>query len=481
MSKIAEEEKALQERLQSLADNPDWESSSDEEKTEQAILAKTKKGGSSTTLSKKLRQTKRNKSTKDNDDSHNDAPSNVLYIGHLPPQFEDEELNEFLRQFGKVLKVRVSRSKKTGRSRGYGFVQMATPAIAAIVADTMSGYIMFGQQRLVCHVLPNSKVHRKLFFHYKKKDKKNMPHLRQHKPLEKMKAITVRLVERERKKREKLLAMGIDYDFPGYEAAATSVDITKEDSANETEVKQGDMGKPSKRKNSTASMDSSASKSGQQTKEEESRRKSIDSGNDPIKKRKENSTSTVAANAKSPGQKEKEKESNRTERGVKAKKQRKDSTASAEGASEKLSSIAAKEKSKAKSGPRETEKAQDVTLAKKKRKESIASMGSAKSSSSAVMGEKKEKAELKEKTKNSTHANRKGNESIAHKAIETPPSRKRKDSVVSAASAHSEGSEKKSKLDVTGPNIPPKAKGQPHSETKKKKAKKASSTRRNSV
>lgn len=465
MSKIAEEEKALQERLQSLADDPDWESSSDEEKTEQAILAKTKKGSSSTTLSKKLRQTKRSKSTKDNgdDDAHNDAPSNVIYLGHLPPQFEEDELNEFLRQFGKVLKVRVSRSKKTGRSRGYGFVQMATPAIAAIVADTMSGYIMFGQQRLVCHVLPNSKVHRKLFFHYKKKEKKNMPHLRQHKPLEKMKAITVRLVERERKKREKLLAMGIDYDFPGYEAAASSVDATKEDSANDTEVKHGEKEKPSNRKNSTASMDSTASKSGTQKKDKEATRKSIDSVNDQEKKRKELSTSTVAANAKSSGPKEKE--SNKKERGDNAKKQRKDSTASAESTNEKLSQNAAKDKSKSKAEPIETENEKDAMLVKKKRKDSIASLGSARSSSGAVTGESRAKSEPKKKM---------------NAAIETPTSRKRKDSVASAGSAHTEGSKKKP--DGTGHNVPTLTKRQPHSEIKKKKAKRASSsTRRKSV
>lgn len=443
-------------------------------------MAKTKKGSSSTSLSKKLRQTKRSKSTKDNDDddAHNDAPSNVLYIGHLPPQFEDDELNEFLRQFGKVLKVRVSRSKKTGRSRGYGFAQMVTPAIAAIVADTMSGYIMFGQQRLVCHVLPNSKVHRKLFFQYKKKDKRNMPHLRQHKPLEKMKAITVRLVERERKKREKLLAMGIDFDFPGYEAAASSVDVTKEKLASETKAKNGDMEKPSKRKNSTTSMDSTASNMEQQRKEKETKRKSIDSENDQVKKRKELSASTVATNAKSPGQNEKE--LNKRDRGDKAKKQRKDSTASVEGTIEKSSSSAVKDKSKAKSKPMETQNDKDATLVKKKRKDSIASLGSAKSSSS--VGDSKAKTESKKKTKNSSLADRKGNESIAHTAIETPPSQKRKDSVASAASAHSDGSKKKSKLDVTMPNVPPKAKSQPHSETKTKKVKKSSSsTRRKSV
>ena len=49
----------------------------------------------------------------------------VIYIGHLPKGFEEAELRKFFEQFGKINKLRVSRSKKTGRTRGYAFLEFA--------------------------------------------------------------------------------------------------------------------------------------------------------------------------------------------------------------------------------------------------------------------------------------------------------------------------------------------------------------------
>jgi nucleolar protein 15 len=153
----------------------------------------------------------------------------VIYIGHLPALFGEQELSIFLKQFGKVLNVRVSRSKKTGGSRGYAFCQFQDPDVANIVAETLSGYLLFDakqhvRKRLVCHVVPNDKVHPKLFYgRYMKKiitkpaktstSSRSLP------------VITARLVKRERKKRKALEAAGIEYDFPGYEAGVKKLDI----------------------------------------------------------------------------------------------------------------------------------------------------------------------------------------------------------------------------------------------------------------
>ena len=52
-----------------------------------------------------------------------DGSKGLVYIGHLPKGFEEEELKKFFVQFGKISKLRVSRSKKTGRSRGYAFLE----------------------------------------------------------------------------------------------------------------------------------------------------------------------------------------------------------------------------------------------------------------------------------------------------------------------------------------------------------------------
>ena len=44
----------------------------------------------------------------------------VLYLGHLPRELGETELAHFLKQFGRVVNLRVARSKRTGNPRGFG-------------------------------------------------------------------------------------------------------------------------------------------------------------------------------------------------------------------------------------------------------------------------------------------------------------------------------------------------------------------------
>lgn len=47
-------------------------------------------------------------------------PSGVVYIGHIPHGFYEEAMNGFFKQFGDVVRVRVSRSKRSGRCKVSG-------------------------------------------------------------------------------------------------------------------------------------------------------------------------------------------------------------------------------------------------------------------------------------------------------------------------------------------------------------------------
>lgn len=85
-----------------------------------------------------------------------------VYIGHLPHGFYEEEVRGYFSQFGKVLKVRMSRSKKTGTHRGYGFVEFQDEDVARIAAETMNNYLMFNKV-LKCHVIPRDQVHKEMF------------------------------------------------------------------------------------------------------------------------------------------------------------------------------------------------------------------------------------------------------------------------------------------------------------------------------
>jgi nucleolar protein 15 len=192
---------------------PEWDSS-DEEAPESAAKIAKKKAPINTKKSKLLNRQAAPEAVKESD------ASRVIYLGHIPKGFEEAELSAFLGQFGKVTQLKLSRSKKTANTRGYAFIEFVSQQVAAVVAETMSGYLI-DSKRMVCHVLPKDKVRddmfsgkpfKKIDWAARHKAKVNAP-----KSSSKMKIITKRLLGRERQKRNKLLEMGIAYDFPGYE------------------------------------------------------------------------------------------------------------------------------------------------------------------------------------------------------------------------------------------------------------------------
>jgi nucleolar protein 15 len=149
------------------------------------------------------------------------TPSNVIYLGHLPHGFYEDQMAGFFSQFGKVDLVRVSRSKKSGRSKGYAFVRFDKASVAQTVAEVMNGYHLFDKV-LVSHVIPKSKVHPSMFKGANKKFKPvpwnfiaKKQHNRERTEEERSKAIT-RLGKKQAKLKEKLKTLGIEYDFKGY-------------------------------------------------------------------------------------------------------------------------------------------------------------------------------------------------------------------------------------------------------------------------
>ncbi|KAJ0989446.1 hypothetical protein J5N97_007802 [Dioscorea zingiberensis] len=71
-------------------------------------------------------------------------PSFRIYVGNLPWQVDDTRLEQVFSEHGKVVEARVVYERETGRSRGFGFVKMATQtemddAIAALDGQTLDG------------------------------------------------------------------------------------------------------------------------------------------------------------------------------------------------------------------------------------------------------------------------------------------------------------------------------------------------------
>lgn len=58
--------------------------------------------------------------------------SQNIYVGNLPFSATEEELRELFGQYGAVASVKIITDKDTGRSRGFGFVEMEEGASKAI-------------------------------------------------------------------------------------------------------------------------------------------------------------------------------------------------------------------------------------------------------------------------------------------------------------------------------------------------------------
>ncbi|KAM9850688.1 MKI67 FHA domain-interacting nucleolar phosphoprotein [Aulostomus maculatus] len=159
----------------------------------------------------------------------------VVYVGHLPVGLFEPQLRSYFTQFGTVLRLKLSRSKKTGGSKGYAFVEFDCDEVAKIVAETMNNYLM-GERLLKCHVIPPEKVHEKLFVgsqkEFRKPSSPAVSRYNKKRTTEQVAKMTGKLLRKEAKLRKRLAAHGIDYDFPGF--AAQMPPKKKSDPANES-------------------------------------------------------------------------------------------------------------------------------------------------------------------------------------------------------------------------------------------------------
>ncbi|OII74034.1 uncharacterized protein cubi_02836 [Cryptosporidium ubiquitum] len=92
----------------------------------------------------------------------------IVYVGHIPFGLFEPQLKEYFSQFGKILRIKLSRSKKNGHSKGYAFIEFESMEVAQIAASTMNNYIIF-KRSLKCHVLPKESIHPYIFIKSKKK------------------------------------------------------------------------------------------------------------------------------------------------------------------------------------------------------------------------------------------------------------------------------------------------------------------------
>jgi nucleolar protein 15 len=95
----------------------------------------------------------------------------VVYIGRIPHGFYENEMKAYFNQFGTILKLRLSRNRKTGQSKHYAWIKFESATVAEIVAKTMDTYLLFNHI-LKVKVVPDGQVPENLFKGANKRFKK---------------------------------------------------------------------------------------------------------------------------------------------------------------------------------------------------------------------------------------------------------------------------------------------------------------------
>jgi hypothetical protein len=79
---------------------------------------------------------------------------NKLYVGNLPYSFRDEDLQQAFAAHGTVTSAKVMMERETGRSKGFGFVEMGSDAEAQAAINGMNGQQYGGRGLVVNEARP---------------------------------------------------------------------------------------------------------------------------------------------------------------------------------------------------------------------------------------------------------------------------------------------------------------------------------------
>ncbi|HOK97979.1 MAG: RNA-binding protein [Bacteroidales bacterium] len=69
----------------------------------------------------------------------------TLYVGNISYSMKEEELKQAFSKFGQVLSVKIITDRRTGKSKGYGFVEMDSEADASEAMSNLNGKELAGR------------------------------------------------------------------------------------------------------------------------------------------------------------------------------------------------------------------------------------------------------------------------------------------------------------------------------------------------
>jgi len=79
---------------------------------------------------------------------------NKLYVGNLPYSFSDSDMERTFSAFGSVNSAKVIMDRDSGRSKGFGFVEMSSADEASAAIDGMHGQDIGGRDMVVNEAKP---------------------------------------------------------------------------------------------------------------------------------------------------------------------------------------------------------------------------------------------------------------------------------------------------------------------------------------
>jgi len=77
-----------------------------------------------------------------------------IYVSNLSFNVQDEDLREFFTPYGEVTSAKIINDKFTGKSRGFGFVEMSDNSAALKAIDELNGGIVEGRTIRVTEAKP---------------------------------------------------------------------------------------------------------------------------------------------------------------------------------------------------------------------------------------------------------------------------------------------------------------------------------------
>jgi RNA recognition motif-containing protein len=77
-----------------------------------------------------------------------------IYVGNLPYSIDRDQLREIFAAYGEVAAARIVNDRETGRSKGFGFVEMADNAQAQAAIEALNGSDIGGRKAVVNEARP---------------------------------------------------------------------------------------------------------------------------------------------------------------------------------------------------------------------------------------------------------------------------------------------------------------------------------------